>query len=151
MLIWRPRSNLRIFPFNLPLIWFTRILTFLVGSILGWSGASSPICSDFKYLLTSTLLTWNATKASCKHTKSKGRGRENKSYIPHVSLLCTARLSLWRNHNSKDGWFTFLSPQALWPFSSRVCPVFLQETLFQLANGRGLTSTTAITTGMQAP
>lgn len=39
-------------------------LTFLLDSKLGWSGASSPISSDFKYLSTRDLSLWNAIKAS---------------------------------------------------------------------------------------
>lgn len=46
-----------------------KTLTFLQGSKLGWPGASSPISSKFMYFLTSVLLTWNATKASCTCTK----------------------------------------------------------------------------------
>lgn len=41
-----------------------KILTFLLGSKLGWSGASSPIKSGRMYFLTSVLSRWNAMKGS---------------------------------------------------------------------------------------
>lgn len=40
------------------------ILTFLLGSKLGWSGASSPIKSGFMYFFTNVLSRWNAMKGS---------------------------------------------------------------------------------------
>lgn len=45
-------------------------LTFLVGSKLGCSGASSPIRREFICFLTRSLLMWNAIKGSCKDEKS---------------------------------------------------------------------------------
>lgn len=48
--------------------------------------------------------------------ESKGRGKKNKYYGTNLDLLCTVRHSLWRSHNGKDGWFTFLSPQDLLTF-----------------------------------
>lgn len=40
------------------------ILTFLLGSKLGWSGASSPIKSGLMYFFTNVLSRWNAMKGS---------------------------------------------------------------------------------------
>lgn len=81
----------------------------------------------------------------------KGRGKKNKFPVNNLSLLCVTRHSLWRNHNSREDSLTFISSSFCWCFTSRVYPVLLNEILFQLANGKDLTSTTAITTGMQAP
>lgn len=70
----------------------TGSLTFLVGSKLGCSGASSPIRRDFIYFLTRSLLMWNAMKGSCKDEEKSMR---NLPALQAPKGLTPKATSLW--------------------------------------------------------
>lgn len=138
---YRTRSNPQIFPFNLPLISFTRVdLHFY------WARCWVDLVPAPRSAVASS----TCSPAPCQHEKlqrhpanpQEWRKRQEKQilcYQPQIHGGGTTTAKMAR--------LPSISSSFWWPFPPSVCPMLFNEALFQLVNPRDLTPSAVITTG----